>query len=89
MAGDITRAISSTAYWTYEKRLLKEILSRPVPHHVAIIMDGNRRYAREFGLGVSEGHDRGRKKLEDILEWCLEIGVKMLTVYVHALGGGE
>ncbi len=84
MAGDITRAISSTAYGTYEKRLMKEILARPVPHHVAIIMDGNRRYAKEFGLGVSEGHDRGRKKLEDILEWCLEIGVKILTVYAFS-----
>jgi len=84
MAGDITRAISSTAYGTYEKRLTKEILARPVPHHVAIIMDGNRRYAKEFGLGVTEGHDRGRKKLEDILDWCLEIGVKILTVYAFS-----
>ena len=84
MAGDITRAISSTAYGTYEKRLMKEVLARPVPRHVAIIMDGNRRYAREFGLQVSEGHEHGRRKLEDILEWCLELGVKMLTVYAFS-----
>lgn len=50
MTSDLSRAISSTAYTTYEKRLLKEVTSRPVPHHVAIIMDGNRRYAKEFGL---------------------------------------
>jgi tritrans,polycis-undecaprenyl-diphosphate synthase [geranylgeranyl-diphosphate specific] len=84
MTSDLSRAISSTAYQTYEKRLLREVLSMPVPHHVAIIMDGNRRYAKDFGLLVSEGHDKGREKLEDVLEWCMEIGVRMLTVYAFS-----
>jgi tritrans,polycis-undecaprenyl-diphosphate synthase [geranylgeranyl-diphosphate specific] len=84
MTGEISRAISSTAYQTYEKRLLKEVHERPVPHHVAIIMDGNRRYAKEFGLLVAEGHDKGREKLEEVLDWCLEIGIKMLTVYAFS-----
>ena len=84
MTNDLSRAISSTAYQTYEKRLLKEVQANPVPHHVAIIMDGNRRYAKEFGMLVHEGHDKGRQKLEDVLEWCLEIGVKMLTVYAFS-----
>jgi len=84
MTTDLTRAISSTAYNTYEKRLLKEVATMPVPHHVAIIMDGNRRYAKEFGLLVSEGHEKGREKLENILEWCMDIGVKMLTVYAFS-----
>jgi len=84
MASDLSKAISSTAYSTYEKRLLKEVKSRAVPHHVAIIMDGNRRYASEFGMLISEGHEKGREKLEQILEWCMEIGVKMLTVYAFS-----
>ncbi len=84
MTSDLSRAISSTAYQTYEKRLLKEVMAKPVPSHVAIIMDGNRRYAKDFGLLVSEGHDKGRQKLEDVLEWCMEIGVKMLTVYAFS-----
>lgn len=84
MTGEISRAISSTAYQTYEKRLLKEVKSRPVPHHVAVIMDGNRRYAKEFGLLVAEGHEKGKEKLEEMLEWCLETGVKMLTVYAFS-----
>lgn len=84
MTGDISRAISSTAYQTYEKRLLKEVLSRPVPHHVAIIMDGNRRYAKDFGMLISEGHEKGRRKLEDVLEWCMEIGIRVLTVYAFS-----
>jgi len=84
MAGDISRAISSTAYQTYEKRILKEVLAMPVPNHVAVIMDGNRRYAKEFGMLVSEGHEKGKQKLEEMLEWCLEIGVRMLTVYAFS-----
>jgi tritrans,polycis-undecaprenyl-diphosphate synthase [geranylgeranyl-diphosphate specific] len=84
MTSDLSRAISSTAYQTYEKRLLKEVMAMPVPHHVAIIMDGNRRYAKDFGMLVSEGHDKGRQKLEDVLEWCMEIGVRMLTVYAFS-----
>ncbi|HEX9908707.1 MAG TPA: polyprenyl diphosphate synthase [Thermoplasmata archaeon] len=84
MTGDITKAITSTAYQTYERRLLKEILSRPVPKHVAIIMDGNRRYARDVGMVVAEGHEKGRRKLEEVLEWCLDIGVTMLTVYAFS-----
>lgn len=84
MTSDLSRAISSTAYSTYEKRLMKEVMSRPVPHHVAIIMDGNRRYAQEFGLLIAEGHERGREKLEQMLEWCMEIGVRILTVYAFS-----
>ena len=67
MTGEISRAISSTAYQTYEKRLIKEVKAATVPHHVAVIMDGNRRYASEFGLIVSEGHERGKQKLEEML----------------------
>ncbi len=84
MTSDLTRAISTTAYNAYEKRLMKEVLAMPVPHHVAIIMDGNRRYAKEFGMLVSEGHEKGREKLESILEWCMELGVRMLTVYAFS-----
>lgn len=84
MTGEISRAIASTAYQTYEKRLLKEITSRPVPGHVAVIMDGNRRYAKEFGLLVAEGHEKGKEKLEEMIEWCLELGIRVLTVYAFS-----
>ncbi len=84
MTGEISRAIASTAYQTYEKRLLKEVQARPVPQHVAVIMDGNRRYAREFGLLVAEGHEKGKEKLEEMIEWCLELGIRVLTVYAFS-----
>ncbi|MBA3046149.1 MAG: di-trans,poly-cis-decaprenylcistransferase [Candidatus Thermoplasmatota archaeon] len=76
--------ISDTAYKQYEKRLLKEVQQFPPPGHVAIIMDGNRRFAKEIGLGPTEGHKKGRNKLEEILEWGMEVGVKVLTVYAFS-----
>src|SRR4030042_3853909 len=84
MTGEISRAISSTASQHYEKRILKEVMSRPVPQHVAVIMEGNRPYAKELGLVVAEGHEKGKEKLEEMLEWCLELGIKMLTVFAFS-----
>ena len=55
-----------------------------MPRHVAIIMDGNRRFAREFGLRPEEGHAKGKDKLEEVMEWCLELGIRILTVYAFS-----
>lgn len=84
MATEIAKAISETAYMAYEKRLLNQIKKGVIPKHVAIIMDGNRRYAYQLGLGKTEGHEKGKEKLEEVLEWCLEAGVKILTVYAFS-----
>lgn len=71
-------------YRIYEKRLLDSVKKGPIPEHVAIIMDGNRRYARKMGLPVYQGHFFGSKKAEEVLEWCWELGVKMLTLYAFS-----
>ncbi|MGI0151934.1 MAG: polyprenyl diphosphate synthase, partial [Thermoplasmata archaeon] len=64
-----------------EGRLLAHVREGPLPQHLALIMDGNRRFARDHGLLVELGHERGRDKLEELLNWCLEIGLRILTVY--------
>jgi tritrans,polycis-undecaprenyl-diphosphate synthase [geranylgeranyl-diphosphate specific] len=64
-----------------ERQLLERIRKGPIPRHLAIIMDGNRRFASGHGMLISEGHVRGRDKLEQLLDWCLEAGVRILTVY--------
>jgi len=57
MPTDISKIISDAAYQAYERRLLHQVRQAAIPHHVAIIMDGNRRFAREIGLGnVLDGH---------------------------------
>jgi len=64
-----------------ERQLLERVRMAPVPRHLAIIMDGNRRFAMGHGMMISEGHVSGRDKLEQLLDWCLEAGVRILTVY--------
>lgn len=52
-----------------------------IPQHIGIIMDGNRRWAVKKALNVNEGHEAGVRALEEIVEHCLDLGVKTLTVY--------
>ena len=68
----------------YELKLFREIKKRPLPKHIAIIMDGNRRFARSRGLPEFMGHFFGSKKAERVLEWCREIGIKTLTIYAFS-----
>lgn len=73
--------LATTAQTAIEQNLLSDIRKGPVPKHIAIIMDGNRRFAKEHGLLTEEGHLRGKEKLEELLSWCLEVNIKVLTVY--------
>ena len=54
------------------------------PKHVAIILDGNRRYAKKLGLQPWKGHEYGVKKLNQFLEWCQELGIRELTLYAFS-----
>ena len=65
-------------------KLVNQIKQNQVLEHVAIIMDGNRRFATELGLSPNAGHLFGRDKLEEVLEWCFELGIKNLTVYAFS-----
>ncbi|NYT01791.1 MAG: di-trans,poly-cis-decaprenylcistransferase [Methanosarcinales archaeon] len=72
------------AYTLYE-RILKRRISRGVHmRHVAVIQDGNRRYAREMGLPMNSGHSLGARTTELVSDWCLELGIKHLTVYAFS-----
>ncbi|MFH0928021.1 MAG: polyprenyl diphosphate synthase [bacterium] len=52
-----------------------------LPKHIGIIMDGNRRWARERGLPTLEGHKKGYENLKEIGDYCLSLGVQHLTVF--------
>ena len=55
-----------------------------LPKHIAIIMDGNRRWAKKRNLPTNLGHKEGAKVLEVIAKYCANIGIKVLTVYAFS-----
>jgi undecaprenyl diphosphate synthase len=55
-----------------------------IPRHVAIIMDGNGRWAKERGLPRIKGHDQGAESVRAVTEACVELGVEFLTVYAFS-----
>ena len=57
---------------------------QPVPRHIAIIMDGNGRWAKKRGLPRTAGHKAGAEAFRKIANYCREIGVKYLTVYAFS-----
>jgi tritrans,polycis-undecaprenyl-diphosphate synthase [geranylgeranyl-diphosphate specific] len=65
-------------------KIIEEIKSSPLPKHIAIIMDGNRRFAKELGLSPEAGHLYGKEKIEEVLDWCFELGVHVLTIYAFS-----
>jgi len=81
---DISQGLVETAYKAYERKLLNIVKKGKIPKHVGIIMDGNRRFARELWMEPVKGHERGKDKLEEVLEWCQELGIKILTVYAFS-----
>ncbi|MEM1585985.1 MAG: polyprenyl diphosphate synthase [Candidatus Bathyarchaeia archaeon] len=71
-------------YKIYEKWLWNQVKNRSMPEHVAIILDGNRRWATRSGLEPWVGHYYGAKKIEEVLRWCLDLGVKSITLYAFS-----
>ena len=54
-------------------------------NHIAVIADGNGRWATMRGLDRAEGHERGLQKIEDMMHWCVDMGIPVLSVYVFSL----
>ncbi|GAA0987596.1 isoprenyl transferase [Acrocarpospora macrocephala] len=72
-------------YKVYERRLEHKIAkaAAPIPRHVGVIVDGNRRWARMMGLeDVNRGHQKGADKISELLVWCREAGVEYVTLWL-------
>ena len=76
MAGD------NLLYDIYERRLAARIDPATVPHHVGVILDGNRRWAKSMGFGAAQGHKRGADKIEEFLGWAEQMGVQVVTLWL-------
>ncbi len=78
------KALLKPVYKGYEWMLERDVRRGRIPQHVAIIMDGNRRLAERFGIRPWEGHRMGAEKVEDVLDWCLDLGIKTVTAYAFS-----
>jgi tritrans,polycis-undecaprenyl-diphosphate synthase [geranylgeranyl-diphosphate specific] len=71
-------------YKLYEKWLLLQIKNEKKPEHIAIILDGNRRWAFHKSLIPWVGHRHGADKIDELLDWCIELDVKFITLYAFS-----
>jgi short-chain Z-isoprenyl diphosphate synthase len=76
--------LSDLVYGAYERRLARSLgrSGAPVPRHVGVILDGNRRWARSVGASSADGHKRGAEKIVDLLGWCDDAGVELVTLWL-------
>jgi short-chain Z-isoprenyl diphosphate synthase len=73
----------SAAYGLYARRLRKQLEGCRLPEHVGLIIDGNRRWARQMGMtNPSLGHKYGADHVEDLLNWCEKAAIKHVTVFI-------
>jgi short-chain Z-isoprenyl diphosphate synthase len=67
----------------YERRLRRKLSGLPIPNHVAVLIDGNRRWARAAGFeDVSQGHVVGARHIANLLDWCSEARVEHVTIWL-------
>ena len=75
--------VTELLYRLYERRLTAGLRGGALPCHVGVVLDGNRRFAREKGLGtVSEGHRLGAGKIHELVGWCHELGIPYVTLWL-------
>jgi short-chain Z-isoprenyl diphosphate synthase len=68
-------------YRLYERRLVGEVKERPMPRHIGLIQDGNRRFAQAAGISKLEGYRLAAAKTEEVLTWCTELEIPMVTLW--------
>ena len=79
MVGVIQRFL----YQTYAGRLRSQITQGLLPEHIAVILDGNRRFAESSGsASVSAGYRQGAHKVYELLDWCQDLGIPQVTLWV-------
>ena len=91
-ATDVSAEAAESVRWfeggfglLYDRLLSRKVRRDLLPTHVAIVMDGNRRFALSSGLRNEQGHRMGKEKVREVMRWCRDIGVKYLTVYALSI----
>ena len=69
-------------YRVYERRLTRELEAFDLPQHLGVIVDGNRRWAKEAGETTEHGHRVGAAKILEFLSWCDDLDIPLVTVWM-------
>jgi short-chain Z-isoprenyl diphosphate synthase len=69
-------------YGAYERRIAASLPTDRIPRHVGVILDGNRRWARGWGTTTAGGHQAGADKITELLQWCEDVGVEVVTLWL-------
>ena len=69
-------------YPLYEARMVRRMPTDRIPQHVGVMLDGNRRWAKAVGADTADGYRAGAANIEPLLEWCEEVGVKVVTLWL-------
>jgi short-chain Z-isoprenyl diphosphate synthase len=75
-------AWNDVLYSIYERRIAAGLNPDRIPRHVGVILDGNRRWAAGQGGSTAQGHAAGAAKIEELLSWCNEVGVEVVTLWL-------
>jgi short-chain Z-isoprenyl diphosphate synthase len=79
---DWKRGLRNVLYPAYEARVLRRMPTDNLPHHVGVMLDGNRRWARAVGQDTAQGHRAGAANIEPLLGWCDDVGIKVVTLWL-------
>jgi short-chain Z-isoprenyl diphosphate synthase len=75
-------AVKRVLYPAYEARLVRRLPADRLPKHVGVMLDGNRRWAKEMGADTAAGHRAGAANISPLLQWCDEIGIELVTLWL-------
>ncbi len=82
----MTQPLRRAAYRLYARHLRAGLSADTLPRHVAVVMDGNRRWARQMGFDDPKiGHRYGAEHVDEVLGWCAELGIENVTVFVASI----
>jgi short-chain Z-isoprenyl diphosphate synthase len=74
--------LSDVLYAAYARRLTRQLDPQALPRHVGVMLDGNRRWGRARGAGAEEAYQAGADNIENLLAWCDESGVEVVTLWL-------
>ncbi len=78
----IYKKLRELVYGLYARRVEGRLDHASVPKHIGVILDGNRRWAKASGGSAVQGHQAGADKISELLGWCSESQVEVVTLWL-------